>query len=137
MAKLSALILTVALLILFSIAESSSSKKKEKVCDKGWECKNSIYCCNETITDFFQVYQFENLFAKRNAPVAHAVGFWDYHSFITAAAEYEPLGFGTTGGKQMQMKEIAAFLGHVGSKTSCKIIISLSLSRIWPEFCWI
>ncbi|OAY72535.1 Chitinase-like protein 1 [Ananas comosus] len=47
------------------------------------------------------------LFSKRNAPVAHAVGFWDYQSFITAAALYEPLGFGTTGGKQMQMKEVA------------------------------
>ncbi|KAH7673969.1 Glycoside hydrolase family 19 protein [Dioscorea alata] len=94
-------------------------KSKEKVCDKGWECSNSKFCCNETITDFFQVYQFENLFAKRNSPVAHAVGFWDFHSFITAAALYEPLGFGTTGGKQMGMKEVAAFLGHVGSKTSC------------------
>ncbi|KAE8022716.1 hypothetical protein FH972_008496 [Carpinus fangiana] len=92
----------------------------KKMCDKGWECKGwSIYCCNETITDFFQTYQFENLFSKRNAPVAHAVGFWDYQSFITAAALYEPLGFGTTGGKHMQMMEIAAFLGHVGAKTSC------------------
>uniref|UniRef100_A0A1D1ZBP8 chitinase n=1 Tax=Anthurium amnicola TaxID=1678845 RepID=A0A1D1ZBP8_9ARAE len=93
---------------------------KEKTCDKGWECRGpSVYCCNATIMDIFQVYQFEDLFSKRNAPVAHAVGFWDYHSFIAAAALYEPLGFGTTGGKQMQMKEIAAFLGHVGSKTSC------------------
>ncbi|XP_022861962.1 chitinase-like protein 1 [Olea europaea var. sylvestris] len=94
--------------------------KGKKMCDKGWECKGlSIYCCNLTITDYFQTYQFENLFTKRNTPVAHAVGFWDYHSFITAAALYEPLGFGTTGGKLMQMKEVAAFLGHVGSKTTC------------------
>ncbi|CAA7407469.1 unnamed protein product [Spirodela intermedia] len=94
--------------------------KKEKMCDKGWECRGpSVYCCNATIMDLFQVYQFENLFSKRNAPVAHAIGFWDYQAFITAAALFEPLGFGTTGGKQMQMKEIAAFFGHVGSKTSC------------------
>ncbi|KAK9268397.1 hypothetical protein L1049_000146 [Liquidambar formosana] len=94
--------------------------KGKKVCDQGWECKGwSVYCCNQTISDFFQTYQFENLFSKRNSPVAHAVGFWDYHSFITAAALYQPLGFGTTGGKLMQMKEVAAFLGHVGSKTSC------------------
>ena len=92
-----------------------------KVCDKGWECKGwSKYCCNHTISDFFETYQFENLFGKRNTPVAHAVGFWDYRSFITAAAVYQPHGFGTTGGKLMQMKEVAAFLGHVGSKTSCK-----------------
>ncbi|XP_057757839.1 chitinase-like protein 2 [Arachis stenosperma] len=94
--------------------------KGKKLCDKGWECKGfSAYCCNETISDFFQTYQFENLFAKRNSPVAHAVGFWDYQSFITAAALYQPLGFGTTGGKLGGMKEVAAFLGHVGSKTSC------------------
>ena len=48
----------------------------------------SPYCCNETISDYFQTYQFENLFAKRNTPVAHAVGFWDYHSFITVAEVY-------------------------------------------------
>lgn len=97
--------------------------KGKKVCDKGWECKGwSAYCCNETISDYFQTYQFENLFAKRNSPVAHAVGFWDYRSFITAAALYQPHGFGTTGGKTSGQKELAAFFGHVGSKTSCKYI---------------
>ena len=94
--------------------------KGKKLCDRGWECTWSSYCCNLTITDYFETYQFENLFSKRNSPVAHAVGFWDFHSFILAAAQFEPLGFGTTGDKKMQMKEIAAFLGHVGSKTSCK-----------------
>lgn len=95
--------------------------KGKKLCDKGWECKGwSEYCCNQTISDYFQTYQFENLFAKRNTPVAHAVGFWDYHSFITAAALYQPHGLGTSAGKLMGQKEVAAFLGHVGSKTSCK-----------------
>ncbi|KAG6504432.1 hypothetical protein ZIOFF_036765 [Zingiber officinale] len=103
-----------------TIAAASKTKKAGKVCDKGWECKGSVYCCNQTISDFFQVYQFENLFSKRNTPIAHAVGFWDYQAFITASADYQPLGFGTTGGKQTQMQEVAAFLGHVGSKTSCK-----------------
>lgn len=94
--------------------------KGKKLCTKGWECKKmSQYCCNQTISDYFQAYQFENLFSKRNSPVAHAAGFWDYHSFITAAAEYQPHGFGTSGGKVTAMKEVAAFLGHVGSKTSC------------------
>ncbi|KAH0457783.1 hypothetical protein IEQ34_013098 [Dendrobium chrysotoxum] len=109
------LVLTVALVL----AGGVEAKSKQKTCDKGWECKGSIYCCNETISDFFQVYQFENLFSKRNSPIAHAVGFWDYHSFIVASSEYQPLGFGTTGSKEMRMKEVAAFLGHVGSKTSC------------------
>ncbi|XP_042495417.1 chitinase-like protein 1 [Macadamia integrifolia] len=93
--------------------------EKKKVCNKGWECKGSIYCCNGTISDFFQAYQFENLFSKRNSPVAHAVGFWDYQSFIIASTLFQPLGFGTTGGKLMQMKEVAAFLGHIGSQTTC------------------
>lgn len=100
--------------------------KGKKMCDQGWECKGmSAYCCNQTISDFFQTYQFENLFAKRNTPVAHAVGFWDYKSFITAAAMYQPHGFGTTGGKLMQMKEVAAFLGHVGAKTTCEFFMFL------------
>ena len=98
--------------------------KGKKVCQKGWECKTfSKFCCNETISDYFDTYQFENLFSKRNTPVAHAVGFWDYRSFITAAAEHQPNGFGTTGGKKSGMKEVAAFLGHVGSKTSCEFKI--------------
>ena len=29
----------------------------KKVCTKGWECNQwSQFCCNETITDYFQVY---------------------------------------------------------------------------------
>ncbi|GKV39832.1 hypothetical protein SLEP1_g47547 [Rubroshorea leprosula] len=34
--------------------------------------------------------------------------------------QLSPLGFGTTGGKVMQMKKIASFLAHVGVKTSCE-----------------
>ncbi|KAK9109662.1 hypothetical protein Sjap_017722 [Stephania japonica] len=118
--------LKLALPLLLCLAISASllfkpleGKKKEKVCSKGWECQESIYCCNSTISDLFEAYNFEELFSKRNSPVAHAVGFWDYQSFILASTEFQPLGFGTTGGKLMQMKEIAAFLGHVGAKTSC------------------
>lgn len=123
-------VLVVGIFVLFLVTVGVDGDDKEilvkkvrgkKVCSQGWECKRwSKFCCNHTISDLFQVYQFEDLFAKRNTPTAHAVGFWDYQSFITAAALYEPLGFGTTGGRLMQMKEIAAFLGHVGSKTSCK-----------------
>lgn len=123
------ILLTVAMLLAVLVCSQEDSAVKPKVkivkgkklCDKGWECKGwSEYCCNQTISDYFQTYQFENLFAKRNTPVAHAVGFWDYHSFITAAALYQPHGFGTSGGKLTGQKEVAAFLGHVGSKTSCK-----------------
>lgn len=120
-------LLTISTMLVIAKTQSISSEKAlvktvkgKKLCDRGWECKGwSEYCCNETISDYLQTYQFENLFSKRNDPTAHAVGFWDYRSFITAAALYQPLGFGTSGGKHGGQKEVAAFLGHVGSKTSC------------------
>ncbi|XP_042489012.1 chitinase-like protein 1 [Macadamia integrifolia] len=101
------------------VAASIDNVNGEKKCNKGLECEGSIYCCNKTISELFTADLFENLFPKRNSPVAQAVGFWDYQSFITASSLFQPLGFGTTGGKLMQMKEIAAFLAHVGSQTSC------------------
>ncbi|KAJ8626296.1 hypothetical protein MRB53_019603 [Persea americana] len=118
------------LFMVFLMADLSWASKKEKICDKGWECKG-VFCCNDTILDLFKVYNFEDLFAKRNTPVAHDVGLWDYQSFITAAALFEPIGFGTTGGKQMQMKEIAAFLGHVGSQTSCGYNVATGGPYAW------
>lgn len=113
--------------LLSDIAAGDSSEllqtkkvKGKTLCTKGWECNVwSEHCCNETITDYFQTYNFEQIFPKRNTPVAHAVGFWDYQSFMEAAALYEHLGFGTTGGKVMGQMEMAAFFAHVGSKTSC------------------
>lgn len=128
------LTVALALALAVSLANGDESEKAivkkvkgKKVCIKGWECPTwSKFCCNETISDYFQVYQFENLFSKRNTPVAHAVGFWDYQSFITATIKYQPLGFGTTGTKLDKMKEISAFLAHVGYKTSCKLCIFFS-----------
>ncbi|KNA13195.1 hypothetical protein SOVF_118900 [Spinacia oleracea] len=122
MAVVALTIMTLAGLAIADLSEETKVKivKGKKVCTRGWECGTwSKYCCNQTISDFFQVYQFENLFAKRNLPEAHAVGFWDYQSFIIAASQFQHLGFCTTGGKLMGMRELAAFLGHVGSKTSC------------------
>jgi L-ascorbate peroxidase len=109
------------LLLLLATSEAAAAAGSEKVCDKGWECSGSRFCCNETIGDFFKAYQFEELFPKRNSDLAHAAGFWDYKAFITAAALFVPRGFGTTGGKEMGMREVAAFLGHVGAKTSCTL----------------
>lgn len=106
--------------------------KKKKYCTKGWECPvPSPYCCNLTISDYFQVYQFEDFFSKRNTPIAHAVGFWDYQSFIIATTLYQPLGFGTTGNKTLQMLEISAFLGHVGSRTTCGSAVSTGGPLAW------
>jgi hypothetical protein len=133
-------LLAVMAVVVVTLVESTNTRtlvktvKGKKLCKKEdfWECNTwSEFCCNETISDIFQLEQFEDLFKKRNTPVAHAVGFWDYRSFITAAALYEPLGFGTTGGKLMQMKEIAAFLGHVGSKTSCGYGVATGGPTAW------
>eukprot|EP01018_Ginkgo_biloba_P031882 Gb_10245 [translate_table: standard] len=120
----------VVLLVLAVAVNVSWALGKKKICDRGWECKGE-YCCNKTISQIFTVDQFESLFSKRNSPVAHAVGFWDYHSFITAAAQYEGLGFGTTGGDKMQQKEIAAFLGHVASETSCGYSVAVGGPLAW------
>ncbi|KAL9247100.1 hypothetical protein vseg_020566 [Gypsophila vaccaria] len=115
-------------------AEETRTKKVrgETVCTRGWECKTwSKHCCNQTISDYFQVYQFENLFSKRNTPLAHAVGFWDYQSFIVASADYQPLGFGTTGGNLVSMLEVAAFFGVVGAKTSCGYNVATGGPTAW------
>ncbi|XP_030957606.1 chitinase-like protein 2 [Quercus lobata] len=79
-------------------------------------------CCDGTVTDYFQSDQFENLFSNRDSLEAHAKGFWDYHSFITASAHYQPYGFGTTymNSTFFGSKEVAAFLAHVGTRTSCR-----------------
>ncbi|EMS52807.1 Chitinase-like protein 1 [Triticum urartu] len=98
---------------------ASGPEGGEQACDKGWERSGSRLCCKRNITDFFKARHFEELFPRRNDTIAHAAGFWDYPAFIAAAALFEPRGFGTTGGKEMGVREVAAFLAHVGASTSC------------------
>uniref|UniRef100_A0A0C9QTP7 TSA: Wollemia nobilis Ref_Wollemi_Transcript_10235_1472 transcribed RNA sequence n=1 Tax=Wollemia nobilis TaxID=56998 RepID=A0A0C9QTP7_9CONI len=105
-------------LLVFLVGVNLSLAKKEKICDRGWECKG-VFCCNKTITEVFTVDQFEALFPKRNTPVAQAVGFWDYKSFILAASLYEGIGFGTTGGQLVQQRELAAFFANIAAETTC------------------
>ncbi|KAE8816143.1 Chitinase-like protein 1 [Hordeum vulgare] len=128
MVRAASFLLLVALL---AAADARRQKGGETACDKGWECSGSRFCCNETITDYFKAYQFEELFAQRNNSLAHAAGFWNYQAFITAASLFEPRGFGTTGGREMSMKEVAAFLGHVGAKTSCGYSLATGGSLAW------
>nr|ACE79211.1 chi2 [Limonium bicolor] len=106
--------------------------KGKKVCKRGWACPEfSKFCCNQTIPEFLDVDQFQQLFPNINAPTAHAVGFWDYQSFVLATIKYAPLGFGTTGGKLMGQLELAAFLGHVGSQTSCGYGVATGGPTAW------
>ena len=88
-------------------------------------------CCVEgAITDYFQMDQFEKMFSNRDSleVESHAnKAFWDYQSFITASAYFQPYGFGTTyiNRKFTGTKEVAAFLAHVATKTSCEFKVSL------------
>lgn len=81
-------------------------------------------CCHGAVRDYLKTDQFENMFSKRNSleVEAHAKGFWDYQSFITASAHYQPYGFGTTYMNRtfFGTKEVAAFLAHAATKTSCE-----------------
>ena len=85
-----------------------------------------IGCCHGAVAvrDFLKSNHFENMFSKRNSleVEAHAKRFWDYQSFITASAHYQHYGFGTTymNRKFFGAKEVAAFLAHVATKTSCE-----------------
>ncbi|KAM3353508.1 hypothetical protein ACQJBY_024591 [Aegilops geniculata] len=97
----------------------------EEACDKGRECRGSRLYCKRTITDFFKARHLEELFPRRNDSIAHAAGFWDYPAFIAAAALFEPRGFGTIGGKEMGVREVATFLAHVGASTSCDVFIQI------------
>ncbi|CAM8913090.1 unnamed protein product [Rhodiola kirilowii] len=93
--------------------------KGKKVCVKGWSVARGRSIV--VIDDFglFSGVSVRESFREEELAGGARGWIWDYHSFITAAAVYQPLGFGTTGNKTTQMMEVAAFLGHVGSKTSC------------------
>ena len=82
-------------------------------------------CCAGAVSDYFQSDQFEKMFSNRNSLEVEDHenrGFLDYESFITASAHYQPYGFGTTyiNGNFFGTKEVAAFLAHVATKTSCE-----------------
>ncbi|XP_030959646.1 chitinase-like protein 1 [Quercus lobata] len=95
-------------------------------------------CCGGPVSDHFQSDQFEKMFSNRSSLEVedHEIenkGFLDYQSFITASAFYQPYGFGTTYINQdfFGTKEVAAFLAHVATKTSCgnKVVTREQLSR--------
>lgn len=85
------------------------------VCEKDFKEKG----CNKTVEELFTADMFEGMFNHRNEKSSHAQGFWSYDGFITAAKMYEKQGFGTLGGDDMQLRELAAFFAHVAHETSC------------------
>lgn len=68
------------------------------------------------ISDIISRELFDKMLKYRNDPRCHAVGFYTYDAFITAAA-YFP-GFGTTGDTATRQREIAAFLGQTSHETT-------------------
>ena len=101
-------------------------------------------CCNGSVSQNVQYTQFNrmSLYARgsitvgpsnnhtyKNKPSSWSLEFWNYTSFITAAAQYQPYGFGTTykdGGKvSLGKMEVAALLAHIGSKVTCEFRVSL------------
>ena len=120
----SVLLLTTALITLVLVNCEESSVKPSYETDGCHGCRTyPNRCCGGAISNYFRSSQFENIFSNRNSLEvdSHEVGFWDYQSFITASADYQPYGFGTTYRKLLGMKELAAFLAHVATKTSCKL----------------
>ena len=132
--KGSVLLTTILILVLVNCEDSSVKPSLGGPYNRGpcVGCRTRmIKCCGGAISNYFQSSQFENIFSKRNSLEAHAVSFWNYQSFVTASAQYQPYGFGTTYWKLMGMKEVAAFLAHVASKTSCEFRVSVLWSLIW------
>ncbi|KAM4108681.1 hypothetical protein ACB094_03G063400 [Castanea mollissima] len=120
----SVLLLTTALILLVLLVncEESFVKPSYETDVACRFCRRHVStCCGGAISNYFRSSQFESIFSNRNSLEVdtHEVGFWDYQSFITASADYQPYGFGTTYRKLLGMKELAAFLAHVATKTSC------------------
>ncbi|CAN7049269.1 unnamed protein product [Brassica oleracea var. botrytis] len=92
-------------------------KKKKKKVEEG-DLSVSLSILHDTAEDQgLGLLRIVSVNLRTLSAVAHAVGFWDYRSFINAAAEYQPLGLDTAGDKLQGMKEVAAFLGGYGVAT--------------------
>jgi chitinase len=64
---------------------------------------------------------FDDMLKYRNDPQCHAVGFYTYDAFISAAKEFPD--FGNTGDDLMRKREIAAFLGQTSHETTGRVFI--------------
>jgi hypothetical protein len=74
---------------------------------------------NLTFAEAFPEDLYNQFFPHMNDPIAHAQGFYDYQSLVTAANMFAKQGFGLVGGSNVQKQEIAAFLAHAAHDTTC------------------
>ena len=93
-------------------------------------------CCNGSVSQNVPTTRFNRLTVYSRGPDFNGTyqkpsswskEFWNYTSFITAAAQYQPSGFGTTykDGVFLGKMEVAALLAHIGSKVTCEFRVSL------------
>ena len=91
-------------------------------------------CCSGSVSQNVHYTQYTSMrdrpvFSTHYKPSPWSIKFWSYKSFTTAAAKYEPYGFGTTYKDRGQVflgnMEVAALLAHVGSKVTCEFRVSL------------
>ncbi|KAK4596455.1 hypothetical protein RGQ29_014479 [Quercus rubra] len=127
--KCCALLTTALILVMIvncdALIRCAKRNEFERECASCHVLKAPNCCVEGAITDYFQINQFEKMFSNRDSleVESHAnKAFWDYQSFITASAYFQPYGFGTTyiNRKFTGTKEVAAFLAHVATKTSCE-----------------
>ena len=132
--KCCALLTTALILVMIvncdALIRCAKRNEFERECASCHVLKAPNCCVEGGITDYFQINQFEKMFSNRDSleVESHAnKAFWDYQSFITASAYFQPYGFGTTyiNRKFTGTKEVAAFLAHVATKTSCEFKVSL------------
>ena len=69
---------------------------------------------------------FDDMLKYRNDPQCHAVGFYTYDAFISAAKEFPD--FGNTGDDLMRKREIAAFLGQTSHETTGRVLFFFIIS---------
>jgi chitinase len=75
------------------------------------------------LSDIIPKSTFDALLKFRNDPRCHAVGFYTYDAFISAAKEFPD--FGNTGDDLMRKREIAAFLGQTSHETTGRVLFFL------------
>jgi len=73
------------------------------------------------LSDIIPESMFDDMLKYRNDPQCHAVGFYTYDAFISAAKEFPD--FGNTGDDLMRKREIAAFLGQTSHETTGRVFI--------------
>ncbi|KAE8672892.1 Endochitinase 1 [Hibiscus syriacus] len=66
--------------------------------------------------DIISREMFDEMLKYRNDPRCHAVGFYTYEAFITAAKSYP--AFASTGDLATRKREVAAFLGQTSHETT-------------------